>query len=129
MGTPVVDRTALKVGQAGIVLTIAVAFLLTAIWPIAVLLIPLLAAVMLVGLIEPRAAAFRQLYSHVLRPRGILQPRPVAESPRPHEFAQALGGVVLALASIALLVGAVVVGWALALIVMVLAFANLAFGF
>lgn len=124
-----VDRTALKVNQAGIVLTVAVAFLLNAVWPVAALLIPLLAAVMLLGLVEPRAAVFRQLYSQVLRPRGIMQPQLLTESPRPHQFAQALGGVVLVLASGAFLLGLGLLGWALALIVMVLAFANLAFGF
>jgi len=124
-----VDRSALKVNQAGIVITLLVAFLARAAWPGAVLLVPVLAAVMLLGSADPRAAVFKQLYARVLRPRGILSPRPVAESPRPHNFAQVLGGIVLALASLAFWIGAGVVGWVLAWVVLLLAFANLAFGF
>lgn len=124
-----VDRTALKVNQAGIVLTLLLAFLLSALWPALTLAVPVLAAVMLVGSAEPRAALFRQLYAGVLRPAGWLRPRPVQESPRPHTFAQLLGGAVLALASLAFLLAAPIVGWALAWVVLLLAFANLAFGF
>ncbi len=124
-----IDRTALKVNQAGIVLTLLLAFLLSAIWPALVWAVPVLAAVMLVGSIEPRAALFRQVYAVALRPTGLLRPRPVEESPRPHTFAQILGGVFLLLASLAFLLAAPVVGWALAWIVLLLAFVNLAFGF
>lgn len=124
-----IDRTALKVNQAGIVLTLLLAFLLSAIWPALVWAVPLLAVVMLVGALEPRAALFRQVYVVGLRPAGLLQARPVAESPKPHAFAQILGGVFLLLASLAFLLGSSLVGWALAWIVLLLAFANLAFGF
>jgi hypothetical protein len=125
----VIDRTALKVNQAGIVLTLLLAFLLSAIWPGLVWAVPVLAAVMLIGSIEPRAALFRQVYAIGLRPAGLLRARPVAESPRPHTFAQVLGGVFLALATLAFVLGATVVGWALAWTVLLLAFVNLAFGF
>ncbi len=124
-----IDRTALKVNQAGIVLTLLLAFLLSAIWPALVWAVPVLAAVMLVGSIEPRAALFRQVYAVALRPAGLLRARPVEESPRPHTFAQMLGGVFLLLASLAFVLAAPVLGWALAWIVLLLAFVNLAFGF
>jgi Domain of unknown function (DUF4395) len=124
-----IDRTALKVNQAGIVLTLLLAFLLSAIWPGLVWAVPVLGAVMLIGSIEPRAALFRQVYAVALRPAGLLRARPVAESPRPHTFAQILGGIFLALATVAFWLGAIVVGWALAWIVLLLAFVNLAFGF
>lgn len=124
-----IDRTALKVNQAGIVLTLLLAFLLSAVWPALVWAVPVLAAVMLVGSVEPRAALFRQVYTLALRPAGLLRPRPVEESPRPHTFAQMLGGVFLLLASLAFLLAAPVLGWALAWIVLLLAFVNLAFGF
>jgi Domain of unknown function (DUF4395) len=124
-----IDRTALKVNQAGIVLTLLLTFLLSAIWPALVWAVPVLAAVMLVGSIEPRAALFRQVYTVALRPAGLLRPRPVEESPRPHTFAQILGGVFLVLASLAFLLAAPLLGWALAWIVLLLAFVNLAFGF
>ncbi len=124
-----VDRTALKVNQAGIVLTLLLAFLLSALWSPVTLLVPLLAAVLLLGTVEPRAALFKLFYSHVIRPTGILAARPVDESPRPHNFAALLGGLVLVLASLAFLLSAPLVGWVLAWIVLLLAFANLAFGF
>lgn len=125
----VIDRTALKVNQAGIVLTVLLAFLLSALWPRLWWALPVLALVMLVGAVEPRAALFRQVYLAVLRPAGLLRPRPVEESPRPHNFAQILGGVVLLLASLAFALAIPIVGWALAWIVLLLAFVNLAFGF
>ncbi len=124
-----IDRTALKVNQAGIVLTVLLAFLLSAIWPALVWALPVLAAVMLLGALEPRAALFRQAYLTILRPAGLLRPRPVEESARPHTFAQILGGVFLLLASLAFVLAAPVLGWALAWIVLLLAFVNLAFGF
>ncbi len=124
-----IDRTALKVNQAGIVLTVLLAFLLSALWPRLWWALPVLAVVMLVGAIEPRAALFRQVYLAVLRPAGLLRPRPVEESPRPHNFAQILGGVFLVLASLAFVLAVPIVGWALAWIVLLLAFVNLAFGF
>ncbi len=123
------DRSALKVNQAGIVITLLAAFLLSAFSRGAALLVPLLALVLLLGTLEPRAALFKQLYARVLRPLGIVSPRPVVESPRPHNFAQGLGGVVLAVASLAFWAGAIAVGWILVWIVLLLAFANLAFGF
>lgn len=124
-----IDRTAGKVNQAGIVLTILVSFLLSALWPPATLLIPILALVLLLGTFEPRAALFKQLYARVLQPAGILRASPVAESPRPHNFAQLLGGIVLVLSSLAFLASTALIGWVLAWIVLLLAFANFAFGF
>ncbi|TBH15473.1 DUF4395 family protein [Thermus thermamylovorans] len=55
--------------------------------------------------------------------------RLVEEDPRPHRFARTLGAVFLGLASLFLLLGLKGVGYALALLVALLAFLNLAFGF
>src|SRR5207245_11539370 len=96
-------------------------------WP-AVWLIPLLAVVLLAGTVRPELALFKQLYFHVLRPRGIVSPRPVEDSPIAHNFAQGMGGVVLAIASLVLPLAAPA-GLALAVLVAVLAFVHLAFGF
>jgi hypothetical protein len=52
----------------------------------------------------------------------------VQDRPEPHNFAQGLGGVFLAISSV-LLLPAPVLGLALALLVAVLAFVNLAFGY
>ena len=122
------DLTALKVNQAGIIATILVAtagsvFLSPFAW-----LIPLLAIVMIAGSFWPQVAVFKQLYFAVLRPRGILQPALVDDNPAPHNFAQAFGGAVLVLATV-LLIFLPVVGFALCLVVALLALVNLAFGY
>ncbi len=53
----------------------------------------------------------------------------VEDDPRPHRFARFLGGVFLLLASLGLLLGLKTLGYGLALVVALLAFINLAFGF
>ena len=130
-----IDHSALKVNQTGIVVTVLVAFVGSFISPVAWVLIPLLAIVLLLGTFVPQAALFKQLYFRILKPAGIVKPRPVQDRPEPHNFAQGLGGVFLAIASLFLyststtmgLVAAI--GPALALLVAVLAFVNLAFGY
>ena len=124
----IVDHSALRVNQTGIVATILVAFVLSVVfWPV-VLLIPALAAVLLVGTFAPDLALFKQIYLRVLKPRGIVRTRPIEDSPAPHNFAQGLGGVFLAVASVLLLIFPAA-GLALALVVAALAFVNLAFNY
>jgi hypothetical protein len=127
-GTQIVDHSALKVNQTGIVATVLVAFLGSVVFRPALVLIPLLAIVLLVGTFAPQLALFKQFYFQVLKPRGIVKPRPVQDRPEPHNFAQGLGGVFLAVASV-FLIPVPVIGLALALLVAVLAFVNLAFGY
>jgi len=124
----VVDHSALKVNQTGIVATVLVAFIGSAFFKPLLLLIPLLAVVLLLGTFVPQLALFKQIYFKILKPRGIVKPRPVQDRPEPHNFAQGLGGVFLAVSS-AFLLPLPVVGLALALLVAVLAFINLAFGY
>ena len=130
MSTPtqLVDHSALKVNQTGIVATVLVAFFGSFLSPLFLTLIPLLGIVLLLGTFVPRLALFKQVYFQILKPRGIVKPRPVQDRPEPHNFAQGLGGVFLGIASI-LLVSVPIVGLALALLVAVLAFVNLAFGY
>jgi hypothetical protein len=130
MSTPqsVVDHSALKVNQASIVVTVLVAFLGSVAYRPLLVLIPLLAVVLLLGTFAPQLALFKQLYFKFLKPRGIVKPRPVADRPEPHNFAQGLGGVFLAVASV-FLIPLPVIGLALALLVAVLAFVNFAFGY
>jgi hypothetical protein len=125
----VVDHSALKVNQTGIVATVLVAFIGSAFFKPLLVLIPLLAAVLLLGTFVPQLALFKQIYFNVLRPRGLIKPRPVSDRPEPHNFAQGLGGVFLAISSLFLLTPLTVVGLAIALLVAVLAFVNLAFGY
>jgi len=128
LATRLVDHSALRVNQTGIVATVLVAFLGSAAYKPLLFLIPALGVVLLVGTFAPDLALFKQLYFRALRPRGIVKPRPVQDRPEPHNFAQGMGGVVLAIASLLLLV-LPVAGLALSLLVAVLAFVNLAFGY
>jgi Domain of unknown function (DUF4395) len=128
MATQIVDHSALKVNQTGIIATVLVAFVGSAFYRPLLVLIPLLAIVLLVGTFAPQFALFKQFYFKVLKPRGIVKPRPVQDRPEPHNFAQGLGGVFLVVAS-AFLLPVPVIGLALALLVAVLAFVNLAFGY
>jgi hypothetical protein len=128
MALQTVDHSALKVNQTGIVATVLVAFIGSAFYRPLLVLIPLLAVVLLVGTFAPQLALFKQVYFRILKPRGIVKPRPVQDRPEPHNFAQGMGGVVTAIAAL-LLVPLPVAGLALALLVAVLAFVNLAFGY
>jgi hypothetical protein len=122
------DLSALKVNQAGIIATVLVATAGSVFFSPFSWLIPLLAIVMIAGSFWPTVAVFKQLYFHVLRPRGMVRPAVVDDSPAPHNFAQAFGGVVLVLATV-LLIFLPVLGFALALLVALLAVVNLAFGY
>ena len=128
MALSVVDHSALKVNQAGIILTVLVAFLGSIYSTWFELLIPGLAVVMLLGTWRPDLALFKQVYFKFLKPRGIVKPRPLEDSPTPHNFAQGMGGVFVVAASV-LLPFVPVLGLALSLLVAVLAFVNLAFGY
>jgi Domain of unknown function (DUF4395) len=128
VATTFVDHSALKVNQTGIVATVLVAFIGSAFYRPLLILIPALAVVLLVGTFSPQLALFKQIYFKVLKPRGVVKPRVVPDRPEPHNFAQGMGGVVLAIASL-FLVPLPVAGLALSLLVAVLAFVNLAFGY
>ena len=119
-----VDRTALRVNQAFIIGFLALAFLLDQPW-----LVVFVCAVMAVGTAFPQAALFQRIYRDVLRPMGLLKPDVQAEDAAPHRFAQGMGAAVLLIATIALLVGAIALGWGLTFVVIALAAVNLFFGF
>ena len=127
MAASTVDHSALKVNQAGIILTVLVAFAGSAVSAWFELLIPALAVVMLLGTWRPDLALFKQVYFKLLKPRGIVKPRPVEDSPVPHNFAQGLGGVFVVVATVLLPLSPA--GLAVSLLVAVLAFINLAFGY
>ena len=128
MAGSMVDHSALKVNQAGIILTVLVAVGGSAFSTWFELLIPALAVVMLLGTWRPDLALFKQIYFKLLKPRGIVKPRLVEDSPVPHNFAQGLGGVFVVAATVLLPLSAIA-GLTLSLLVAVLAFINLAFGY
>ena len=123
-GSGMVDRTALRVNQATIIALLAIGFLLDQPW-----LVVFVCVVMAVGTVVPSAALFQRFYRDILRPVGLLRPDLSEEDAAPHRFAQGLGAIVLAAASVALFSGAAILGWGLVFVVIALAAVNLIFGF
>jgi len=122
---PRVDAHLTKFSQAWVVALTGMAFLFNK--PIVTLLTAISLAV---SALVPAAGPFRLLYHHVVVPRRLLAPRIVEDDPAPHRFAQGVGAAFLSAASILLFfTKARSLGWALNLIVFVLAAINLTVGF
>jgi hypothetical protein len=114
-----VDHSALRTNQAFIISLLILAFVLNAWW-----LVLFVSIVMLVGTVFPSAGLFKAVYFSVLKQRFV-KPDVQLDNPEPHLFAQGLGAVFTLLATLALLSGASVLGWALSWIVVALAALNL----
>ena len=93
------------------------------------LIVVIIGAVLLAGSFDPRLAGFKRLYSSLIRPALRLAVNPSEDDPRPHNFAQGLGGVFLLFATLAFLSGWSPVGWSLAIVVAGLALLNLTTSF
>ena len=119
-----VDTTALKFNQSSIITFTLLGFLLNQ--PVLVLFVGLVLAV---GTILPGVALFKLVYLKLLKPNNILKANVIDDDPAPHQFAQGVGAIFLLGSSVALFLGATVLGWALAWIVIVLAAVNLLFNF
>jgi hypothetical protein len=119
-----VDHSALRVNQALIIGLLLLAFLLDQVW-----LVALVAAVMLVGTLWPKAGLFKLFYTRLLKPAGLLKPDLVNDEQSPHLFAQGVGAIVLLFSLLAFVFGSTLVGWLLTGIVIVLAAVNLFLGF
>jgi len=119
-----VDQSALKVNQGFIIAFLLLAFVVDSVW-----LVAFVAVVMLLGTAVPSLSLFKRIYQHGLKPAGIIKADIITDNPEPHRFAQGFGGVVVALAVLALLAGQTVLGWALVGLVVVLAALNLFLGF
>lgn len=123
-----VDQTAIKFNQASLITLVLLAYLLND--PLlSPLLVGLDAIVLALGTVDPRLALFKQIYTRIVVPLGLVQPNVIPDDPRPHRFAQGVGATFLGLSTLSLLGGFVIVGWILAGIVVVLAAINLFFGF
>lgn len=118
-----VDHSALRVNQAAIISLLIAAFVFNL-----PLLVGVVGAVMTYGALT-RQAGFRFLYTGLLKPRGWVAPDLITDHPEPHVFAQGFGAVVVWLGVAALALGAPVLGWALAWLVVALAALNLFAGF
>ncbi len=118
-----VDHSALRVNQGAIIVLLLAAFVLDIPWIAAGV-----AFVMLLGTVIGRPGFF-WVYTGLLRPLGVVKPAVIPDNPEPHRFAQGFGGVVAAVSTVFLLLGAAAAGWTLAWLVMALAALNLFAGF
>ena len=123
-GSQLLDRSALKFNQIGIITFSLAGFILYQ-----PLLPAIVAAVLIGGTIHPRLALFKGLYHHLLRPIGVMNAELADESREPHQFAQLLGGIVLLAGAVFLFAGWPATGWTLTWLVILLAATNLFFGF
>ena len=122
---PRVDTHLAKFSQACVVLLTALAFLLNQ--PI---IVAITAVLMVLSALAPSISPFRLIYKGVVLPLRLLKPHIVEDDPAPHRFAQGVGATFLIAATLVLyLTKATSVGWALDLIVFVLAGINLTIGF
>ncbi len=117
-----VDHTALRVNQAMIIALLGAAYVAGAPW-----LAVLVGFLMLLGSALGRPG-FLEIY-RLLRVPRLFRPDVYLDHPEPHRFAQALGGLVLAGATAAFVVGQGGLGWVLAWVVIALAALNLFGGF
>ena len=123
--TPRVDTHLAKFSQAGTVLLSALAFLLNQ-----PLIVAITAIILLLSALAPSISPFRLLYRYIALPLHLLRPRIVEDDPAPHRFAQGVGAAFLIVSSLLLfLTSAIALGWALDLVVFVLAGINLTVGF
>ena len=123
-----VDRSALRVNQAFIVVLTVAAFLLGEGNGGGLILLGT-GIVMAAGTLDSRLALFQQVYHRLLKPAGIVRPHVVAESPAPHRFAQGLGAAFLLAAAVSIFAGAPTIGWVLSWVVTALAAVNVAINF
>jgi molybdopterin converting factor small subunit len=122
-GLEKVDHAAIRTNQAFIIGLSILAFILNIQW-----LVALVALVMALGT-ALKVPGFGFIYRRILKPLNWVKPDTLEDNPQPHRFAQGFGAVVLGLASIALALGANLVGWILVWLVIFLAGLNLFVGF
>lgn len=115
-----VDHSALRTNQAFIIALLLIGFVTDVKW-----LVAFVGAVMLIGTALPKVALFKAVYWYGLKSLGIVKPDVKADNPEPHLFAQGVGVVFLAAATLAFVANAAAVGWGLAWIVIALAALNL----
>lgn len=127
MGTVPFDRSVLKVNQVILMAGLLIGWAVSLARPLAWIALPIFAVMMLHGAAVPSQSLPRRLYLGLLKPRGLVRPRVAVEDPAPHRFAQLVGGIFLAAASLLAIPGLYVAAWTLGWIVVALAFLNFAF--
>jgi hypothetical protein len=122
-----VDRNTLRTNQGGIVLFCVLGFILgdeVGRW-----FVFGTGLVLTAGTFSASLALFMQFHRRVLLPTGILGADVHVEDPMPHQFAQAMGAVMLLLATAAFFAGAITAAWVLTWLVATFAFINVALSF
>lgn len=114
-----VDRNTIKFNQVSLTAIAVTAFLTNTVW-----LVGVLALILAASTAWPRWGLFRLLYQWVAVPVGLVKPNVLDDDPAPHRFAQGVGGAFLVLSWIALTAQSAILGWALDLLVAVLAMVN-----
>jgi hypothetical protein len=113
------DQNGLKTGQALTIVLLVAGYIFNS-W----LLVAIVALCQLLGALAVPFAPYRLIYQYLVLPTGILKPRIEPDNPEPHRFSMLLGAIFNTAATIALLIGASILGWILAGIVVVLANIN-----
>jgi hypothetical protein len=116
-----VDHAALKANQLFIISMSILAFIFNQPW-----LAVFVALVMGLGS-ALKVPGFLPIYKYILKPRGWMKPDVLNDNPEPHRFSQFLGFIFMTAGSIALFLGANILGWGLVWLVVALAALN-AFG-
>lgn len=117
-----VDHSALRTNQAAIIGLLIGSFIGDA-----ALIVGLTGLIMLVGTLLG-VPGFKSFY-RILNRYRLLKPNLIYDNPQPHRFAQGVGGMVLALSSLAFLGGLTTLAWVLAWLVIALAGLNLFAGY
>lgn len=118
-----VDHAGLRTNQAFIIGLLLVAFVADLGW-----LVVVVAVIMAIGTVWPRAALFQAIYRTWLRDRFI-KPDILEDNPEPHRFSQGFGAAVLTVALALFAVAYTTAAWTVVGVVILLAGINLFAGF
>ena len=116
-----VDHSSIKVSQITLIFLNILAFIINSHW-----LVVLTTFFMLVGVLSKKPA-FSVVYKYGLKLLNLVKAEILKDNPEPHQFAQLLGTIFMAIGSSFLLLRVPIVGWVFIWIVIALAALN-AFG-
>ncbi len=119
-GQTMIDQSAMTVNQIFIISLPALGFVFDSPWPLV-----FTAVCMSIGLVFPKWQPFTLFYKQVVKPLGLLKPKPHPDDPAPHRFAHLLGAIFLFFAAGCLFMGYAMLGWILCWTVVFLAQLNL----
>lgn len=119
-----VDHNAIKFNQVSLTIVAVAALFADLPW-----LVGVLALVLAASTAWPQWGLFRVLYQRVAVPLRLLRPNLREDEQAPHRFSQGVGAAFLAFSWISLQANAIVLGWALNLLVAVLAMVNVLLNF